>query len=90
MIKRYPNTSMSLFVVPMMCEPLVCHPTDVCLRQNPEFSQLELADSTGPNSKLQIDILVGPDQCRSNINVTIGSRVLEIWQNTKTDKTDRI
>ena len=61
MFKRDPSLQISLFVVPMICEPLVCQPTDVCLSQNPEFSRLELADRTGPASQLQVDILVGAD-----------------------------
>ena len=56
MFKRDPSLQISLFVVPMICEPLVCQPTDVCLSQNPEFSDLKLADRTGP-----VSILVGAD-----------------------------
>ena len=61
MFKRDPSLLMSLFVVPMICEPLVCQPTDVCLSQNPEFSRLEVADTTVSASKLRVDILVGAD-----------------------------
>ena len=44
LLKGYPGMNVSLFVVPMICEPLISQPIDVCINQNPHVASLELAD----------------------------------------------
>lgn len=53
--------TMSLFVVLMVCEPLVSQPIDVCISQNPQLAGLELADWAGQESELEIDVRIGAD-----------------------------
>ena len=59
-LKGYSNLMMSLFVVPMICEPLVSQPIDAC--QDSQLAGLELADWADQESQLEVDILVGADQ----------------------------
>ena len=61
LLKGYPSMIVSLFVVPMVCEPLMGQPIDVCSNQNPHFSSLELADWADQGSQLEVDILIGSD-----------------------------
>lgn len=61
-LKGYPSMTMSLFVVPIICEPLTSQPTDVCINQNSHFAGMELADWAGQESKLEVDILIASDQ----------------------------
>ena len=61
LLKGYPSMIVSLFVVPMICEPLRGQPIDVCSNQNPHFSSLELADWADQGSRLEVDILIGSD-----------------------------
>ena len=37
-LKGYPSMTMSLFIVPMICEPLIGQPIDVCIKQNPHLA----------------------------------------------------
>lgn len=53
--------TVSLFVVPMICEPLIGQPMEVCLKQNPHLTGLELADWVDQGSRLEVDILIGSD-----------------------------
>ena len=53
--------TMSLFVIPMICEPLVGQPIDMCINQKPHLKGFELADWTDKGSKLEVDILIGSD-----------------------------
>ena len=61
LLKGYPSMIVSLFVVPMICEPLIGQPIDVCSNQNPHFNGLELADWVDQGSRLEVDILIGSD-----------------------------
>ena len=51
--------TMSLFVVPMICEPLVGQPIDVCINQKPHLKGFELPDLADKGSKLRVDIVTG-------------------------------
>ena len=44
LLKGYPSMTMSLFIVPVICDPLISQPIDVCIEQNPHLTGLELAD----------------------------------------------
>ena len=57
LLSGYPSMTVSLFVVPMICEPLVGQPIDVCIDQNPHLTDLELADWADQGSSLEVDIL---------------------------------
>ena len=60
-LKGYPSMIMSLFIVPMIREPLIGQPIDVCIKQNPHLAGLELADWADQGSGLEVDILIGSD-----------------------------
>lgn len=45
----------------MICELLISQPIDVCFKQNPQFTSLELADWADQRSRLEVDILIGSD-----------------------------
>ena len=53
--------TMSLFIVPIICEPLIGQPIDVCI--NPHLTGLELADWADQGSGLEVDTLIGSDYC---------------------------
>ena len=57
-VKRYPTASLSLHVVPTICEPLSCQPITTSVETN---AHLDLADSADGNSCLPVDILIGSD-----------------------------
>ena len=61
LLKGCPSITMSLFVVPTICEPLISQPIDTCIKQNPHLTGLELADWADQGSRLEVDILVGAD-----------------------------
>ena len=61
LLKGYPSMTVSLFVVPMICEPLIGQPIDVCISQNPHLADLELADWADQGSRLEVDVLIGSD-----------------------------
>ena len=60
-LKGYPNLYPSLFVVPMICEPLVGQPISECIKGNRHLASLELADIAEGTSALAVDILIGSD-----------------------------
>ena len=53
--------SLSLYVVPTICEPLVCQPISACVQQSDLFSGLDLADQSDGEGSLQVDMLIGSD-----------------------------
>ncbi len=59
LLKGYPSITMSLFIVLMICEPLVSQPINVCVNQTPKLAGLELADWADHNDRLELDILIG-------------------------------
>ena len=50
-----------LFIVPIICEPLISQPIDACLLQNPNLTGLQLTDWADQESVLDIDVLIGQD-----------------------------
>jgi len=61
LLKGYPSITVSLFVVPMICEPPIGQPVDVCITQNPYLTSLELADWADQGSRLEVDVFIGTD-----------------------------
>ena len=53
----YPSMSLSLYVMPSMCEPFVGQPILTCVRQHPHLLGLELADfsNTALNMPIGLD-----------------------------------
>ena len=60
-LKGYPTVSLSLHVVPTICEPLSCQPISASVEANGHLMGLDLADSADGSSHLPVDILVGSD-----------------------------
>ena len=60
-LKGYPPMSLSLYVVPTICEPMVCQPISACAQQSKAFSGLDLADHSDGEDSLQVDMLIGSD-----------------------------
>ena len=52
---------LSLYVVPMICEPLVSQPISTCVKENEHLASLDLADYSEGDQILRVDILVGSD-----------------------------
>ena len=59
--KGYPHMQLSLYVVPMICEPLASQPIAACAKGNQHLASLELADYSQSDQDLEVDILVGSD-----------------------------
>jgi len=60
-LKGYPPMSLSLYVVPTICEPLVSQPITACIKWNQQFKGLDLADYSEGDSSLPVDMLIGSD-----------------------------
>ena len=60
-LRGYPHMSLTLYVMPTTCEPLVGQPISACAGEYPHLSGLELADSSRNSSTLPIDALIGSD-----------------------------
>ena len=58
LLKGHPSITVSLFVVPIICDPLISQPWT---SQNPHLNRLELADWAYQESTLEVDILIGSD-----------------------------
>ena len=71
MLKGYPYLMMSLFVVAMICEPLVSQPIDVCISESSQLARLDLADWADEESQLEVDILVEADQYWNVVTGTV-------------------
>ena len=59
--KGFPPIQLSLFVVPMICEPLASHPTSACIGSYQHPANLNMADICNGMSSLEVDILIGSD-----------------------------
>lgn len=59
--KGYPHMQLSLYVVPLICEPLVSQPIAACAKENQHLVSLELADYSEGDQGLKVEILVGSD-----------------------------
>ena len=51
--KGYSHMHLSLFVVPMICEPLAGQPISTCIEGNPHLASLDLADFSEGTSSLE-------------------------------------
>ena len=60
-LRGYPSVSLTLYVMPTICEPLVGQPISACAGEYPHLLGLELADSSSNSSTLPIDALIGSD-----------------------------
>lgn len=60
-MKGYPNASLSLHVVPTICEPLSCQPITASVETHDHLARLDLADWADGNSRLPVDVLIGCD-----------------------------
>ena len=58
-LKGHSFMSLSLYVIPTICEPLVGQPITACVKQYPHLLGLELADSSSPESSMPVDLLIG-------------------------------
>ena len=61
-LKGRGTKQLSLFTVPLICEPLMCQPVALCQANFQHLSDLTLADSADAQNRLQVDILIGSDQ----------------------------
>ena len=59
--KGYPPMQLSLYVVPMICEPLVSQPISACAREDQHLASLDLADYSESEHSLEVDVLVRSD-----------------------------
>ena len=50
-MKGYPSTSLSLYVVPKICEPLACQPIVTSAKENQHLATLDLADYSNGKSR---------------------------------------
>ena len=60
-LKDCPAMSLTLYVVPTICEPLVSQPITACIELNPRLMGLDLADFSDATSSLHVDLLTGSD-----------------------------
>ena len=60
-LRGYPSMSLSVYVMPAICEPLARQPVSACVRQYPHLQGLELADSSSTGSSMPVDVLIGSD-----------------------------
>lgn len=60
-LKGQDSMSLSLYVMPTICEPLVGQPVSAYIKQQPHLQGLELADSSNTKASMQVDILIGSD-----------------------------
>ena len=60
-LTSYPHMQLSLFVVPMICEPLAGQPISACVKENQHLATLDLADISDGSSSLEVDVLIGSD-----------------------------
>ena len=60
-LRGYPNTLLSLYVIPTIREPISSQPITVSEESHKHLLKLDLADSADVNSQLPVDILGGCD-----------------------------
>ena len=60
-LRGYPSMSLSLYVMPTICEPLVGQPISMCINQHPHLSALELADFSDSALNMPVNMLIGSD-----------------------------
>ena len=60
-LRGYPSMSLSLYVMPTICEPLAGQPISTCVSWYPHLLGLDLADSSSTESSMPVDVLIGSD-----------------------------
>jgi hypothetical protein len=60
-MKGYPNASLSLHVVPTICEPLSRQPISASVETHSHLARLDLADRADGDVRLPVDVLIGCD-----------------------------
>ena len=55
------NEEMELSTVPLVCQPLLSQPIDLCKSDYQHLHDLELADSSAEGESMQVDLLIGVD-----------------------------
>lgn len=60
-LRGYPSMSLSLYVMPIICEPLVGQPIAACIEKHSHLRGLELADFSSSETSLPVDVLIGSD-----------------------------
>ena len=60
-LKGYPPMSLSLYVVPTICGPLVGQHITTCFENTRQFMGLDFADYSDGRSSLEVDVLIGSD-----------------------------
>lgn len=60
-LRGYPNMTLSLHVVPTICEPLLHQPVTASIESHDQLMSLDLADSADVNARLPVDVLIGCD-----------------------------
>ena len=53
--------SLNLYVIPTICELVVGQPISACIKTNPTFKELPLANYSDGSVPLNVDILIGSD-----------------------------
>ena len=53
---------LSLYAVPVICEPFNCQPVTLCQTSYPHLAGLPLADPSDGQERLDVSILIGSDQ----------------------------
>ena len=70
-LKGYPNDTISLYVVPTICEPLSFQPVKASVMAYSHLRGLDLADSIEGREGLPIDVLIGCDHYWDLITGTV-------------------
>lgn len=60
-LKGSPPICLSLYVVPVICKPLVRQPISACANENQHLATLDLADYSDGSLCLEVDLLIGSD-----------------------------
>ena len=60
-LKGFSPLCLSLYVTPMICEPLVSQPIASCLTDSQHLASLDLADYSSGEASLEVDMLIGSD-----------------------------
>jgi hypothetical protein len=60
-VKGFPPLCLSLYVVPMICKPIVSQPISACVAETQHLGPLELADYSDGKASLEVDALIGCD-----------------------------
>lgn len=60
-MKNGKTRELTLFAVPLICEPLCGQPITLSVQKYNHLSQLDLADPADDKARLEIDILIGSD-----------------------------